>query len=165
MGIIISLAPLDLLSNHGPNESNEGDEGRSQGYDCKRSVQRCRRDNRPEGKRREGHHGGHRCGCGRRVEEEWFLQARRCAQSEAQEEASDASQERCEPIHKGTMCLQSQACVEDRQGIAYEEAQGDGQLESLCSELASLRGRGGRTRRAFLEHCTSVLLDRGSVTL
>merc|ERR1712113_32766 len=131
----------------------------------KRSVQRCSRDDRPEGQRREGHHGGHRCGCRRRVEEEWFLQTRGCAQPEAQEEASDASQERGEPIHKGTMCLQSQACVEDRQGIAYEKAQRDGQLKSLCSEIVSLRGRGGRTRRAFLEHCTSLLLDRGSIML
>merc|ERR1711912_211419 len=115
------------------------------GYDGKRSVQRCSRDDRPEGPRRKGHHGGHRSGGRRRVEEEWFLQTRRCAQSEAQEEASDASQERGEPIHKGTMCLQSQACVEDRQGIADEEVEGDDQLESLCSEIVSLTGRGGRT--------------------
>merc|ERR1712146_615106 len=149
-----------------PNESNEGDEGRSQGYDGKRSVQRCSRDDRPEGQGREGHHGGHRSGCRRRVEEERLLQARGCAQSEAQEEASDASQERGEPIHKGTMCLQSQACVEDRQGIANEEVEGDGQLGSLYSEIVSLTGRGGRTHQVFsLEHCISVLLDQGSITL
>merc|ERR1712185_813751 len=109
---------------------------------------RCSRDDRPEGQRCEGHHGGHRSGCRRRVEEEWLLQTRGCAQSEAQEEASDASQERGEPIHKGTMCLQSQACVEDREGIANEEIEGDGQLESLCSEsseIVSLTGRDGRT--------------------
>merc|ERR1712170_103562 len=49
-------------------------------------------------------------------------------------EASDASQERCEPLHKGTMRLQSQAYVEDRQGVANEEIQGDGELESRCCE-------------------------------
>merc|ERR1711941_119307 len=97
-----------------------------------------------------GHHGGHRSGGRRRVEEEWFLQARGCAQSEAQEEASDTSQERGEPIHKGTMRLQSQASVEDRAGIANEKVEGDGELESLCSEAASLTlGCGGRARQAF----------------
>merc|ERR1712023_302945 len=119
--IIISFVPFYFLSSHGPNESTEGDEGRSQGYDGKRSVQRCSRDDRPEGQGREGHHGGHRRRCRWRVEEEWFLQTRGCAQPEAQEEAGDASQERGEPIHKGTMRLQSQACVEDRQGIANEK--------------------------------------------
>merc|ERR1712146_552570 len=112
--------------------------GGSQGYDGKRSVQRRSRDDRPEGQGREGHHGGHRRRCRRRIEEEWFLQTRGCAQTEAQEEASDASQERGEPIHKGTMRLQSQACVEDRQGIANEEVEGDGQLGSLYSEIVSL---------------------------
>merc|ERR1712232_1254415 len=126
------------------------DEGRSQGYDGKRSVQRCGRDDRPEGQGREGHHGGHRSGCRRRVEEEWRLQTRGCAQPEAQEEASDASQERGESLYKGTMRLQSQACLEDRQGVANEEVQGDGELESLCCEILSL-GRGGRTRQAYHE--------------
>merc|ERR1712083_680083 len=119
-------------------------------------VQRCGRDDRPEGQGREGHHGGHRSGCRRRVEEERLLQTRGCAQPEAQEEASDASQKRGEPIYKGTMCLQSQACVEDRQGITNEKVEGDGQLNSLCSEIVSLSGLGGWTRQVFLEHCTSV---------
>merc|ERR1711948_245151 len=55
---------------------------------------------------------------------------------------------RGEPLHKGTMRLQSQACVEDRQGAANEEVQGDGELESACCEIENL-GRGGRTRQAY----------------
>merc|ERR1712107_553373 len=99
-----------------------------------------------------GHHGGHRRRCRWRVEEEWFLQTRGCAQPEAQEKTSDASQERGEPIHKGTMRLQSQASVEDCQGIANEEIQGDGQLEAFCSEVASLTsGCGGRTHQVLYE--------------
>merc|ERR1712146_416227 len=129
------------------------------------SVQRCSRDDGPEGEGCERRHGGHRSGCRRGVEEEWRLQTRRCAQPEAQEEASDASQERGEPVHKGTVWLQSQACVEDRQGIANEKVERDGELESLCSEIGSLSGCGGRTRQVVLEHCTSELLDRGSIAL
>merc|ERR1712187_752241 len=81
------------------------------------------------------------------------------AQPEAQEEASDASQERGESLYKGTMRLQSQACLEDRQGVANEEVQRDGELESLCCEILSL-GRGGRTRQACYEsvvpQCCSI---------
>merc|ERR1712048_191532 len=105
--------------------------GRSQGHDGKCSVQRCGGDDRPEGEGREGHHGGHRCSCGGSVEEEWFVQDRRRVELEAQEKASDASQEGCEPIHKRTMRFQSQASFEDRQGIADEEAEGDDQLEAF----------------------------------
>merc|ERR1712019_145550 len=148
--IILIVAPLHLHS-HGPH--------RSQRYDGKCSVQRCSRDDGPEGEGCERRHGGHRSGCRRGVEEEWRLQTRRCAEPEAQEEASDASQERGEPLHKGTMRLQSQACVEDRQGVANEEVQGDGELESHCCEMVSL-GRGGRTRQAYYEsvvpYCCSI---------
>merc|ERR1712115_718442 len=73
--------------------------------------------------------GGNRGGCGGSVEEEWFLQDRRRLELEAQEKASDASQEGCEPIHERTMRFQSQASFEDRQGTAYEEVEGDDQLE------------------------------------
>merc|ERR1711879_916237 len=72
--------------------------------------------------------GGHRSGCCGRVEEEWRFQTRRSAQPQAQEEACDASQEGGQPIHKGTLRVQSQAGVKDRQGIANEEVQGDDQL-------------------------------------
>merc|ERR1711979_69619 len=88
--------------------------------------------------------------------EEWFLQDRRRIELEAQEKASDASQEGREPIHKRTMRFQSQASFEDRQGIAYEEAEGDDQLEAVrvredenqhvVEDLESLNfGRGGQT--------------------
>merc|ERR1712151_1014132 len=138
-----------LLCNHGPNESNEGDEGCSQGNDGKCGVQRRSGDDRPEGEGREGCHGGHRCGCCGRVEEEWFFQTCGIAELEAQEEASDASQEGSQSIHEGTMRVQGQASVEDRQGTANEEVAGDDQLiRALCSEVVSLiSDRGGRTRQ------------------
>merc|ERR1711879_602127 len=116
---------------------------------------------------REGCRGGHRRDCRRRVEEKWFLQTRGCVELEAQEEACDASQERCEPIHERTMRLQSQASVQDCQGIAHEKIKGDGELKRFASELVSLSsGRGGRTHQAFsLERCILMLLDRGSIAL
>merc|ERR1712048_998392 len=81
-------------------------------------------------------------------EEKWFLQTRGCAQLEAQEEASDASQERGEPIHERAMRLQSQASVQDRQGLADEEVEGDGELKRFYSELVGhTSGRGGRTHQ------------------
>merc|ERR1712151_1482001 len=94
-------------------------------------VQRCGGDDRPEGEGRKGHHGGHRGSCGGSAEEEWFVQDRRRVELEAQEEASDASQEGCEPIHERAMRFQSQASFEDRQGIANEEVEGDDQLEAF----------------------------------
>merc|ERR1711976_829566 len=57
----------------------------------------------------------------------WRFQTRRSAQPEAQEEACDASQEGSKPIHEGALRLQSQASVQDRQGVANEEAEGDDQ--------------------------------------
>merc|ERR1711976_375041 len=132
MGVGLHLSSVSLFFySHGPNESNEGDEGRSQGHDGKCSVQRCGGDDRPEGEGRKGHHGGNRGGCGGSVEEEWFLQDRRRLELETQEKASDASQEGCEPIHERTMRFQSQASFEDRQGTAYEEVEGDDQLEAF----------------------------------
>merc|ERR1711870_148789 len=82
--------------------------------------------------------------------------------------ASDASQEGCEPIHKRTMRFQSQASFEDRQGIAYEEAEGDDQLEAVrvyedehqhvFEDLESLNvGRGGRTHPVCSE---GIVLQR-----
>merc|ERR1712060_525609 len=113
-----------------------GDEGRSQGHDGKCSVQRCGGDDRPEGEGRKGHHGGNRGGCGGSVEEEWLLQDRRRVELEAEEKASDASQEGRKPIHKRTARFQSQASFEDRQGLANEEAEGDDQLEAFeCVEM------------------------------
>merc|ERR1711879_868105 len=123
---------------------------------------------RPEGEGRKGHHGGNRGGCGGSIEEEWLLQDRRRVELEAQEKASNASQEGCEPIHKRTVRFQSQASFEDRQGIAYEEAEGDDQLEAvrvgedenqyLFEDLESLNfGRGGRTHQVCHE---GIVLQR-----
>merc|ERR1711861_42131 len=98
---------------------------------------------------REGCNGGHRSGCCGRVEKERFFQTRRSAQPEAQEEACDASQEGGKPIHEGTLRVQSQASVQDRQGIANEEVQGDDQLRPFYGAVVSLllSDRGGRTRQ------------------
>merc|ERR1712146_583541 len=91
--------------------------------------------------------------CGGRVEKERFFQTRRCVEHEAQEKASDASPQGCEPIHGGAMRFQSQASLEDSQGIAYEEVEGDDQLEGLrvregashyaLVDLSLIFGRGG----------------------
>merc|ERR1711879_724730 len=91
-----------------------------------------------------------------RIEKERSFQNRRSAQPEAQEEASDASQERRKPIHQGTMRFQSQACVEDRQGIANEEVEGDDQLGPFRSEPVSLRPRWAVSPGLYLELCTSL---------
>merc|ERR1712186_246260 len=148
----------------GPDESNEGDEGRSPGHDGNRSVQRCRGDDRPEGERRQGRRGGHRGSCGGTVEKERFFQARRRVEHEAQEKTSDASPQGCEPIHKRAMRVQSQASFEDSQGIAYEEAEGDDQLDGpraregrvsmfskilRASSLAAVGGLAGSFARAL----------------
>merc|ERR1711933_534447 len=131
------------IYSHGPDESNEGDEGRSPGHDGHRSVQRCSGDDRPAG------------------EKERVFQTRRRLEHEAQEETSDASPQGCEPIHKRAMRFQSQASFEDSQDICNEEVEGDGQLEGLrvhegasqhaLVDLESLIfGRGGRTHQAVV---------------
>merc|ERR1712048_24300 len=78
-----------------------------------------------------GRCGGHRGGCGGPVEKERLVQARRRVEPEAQEKASDASPKGCEPIHKRAMRFQSQASIENRQGLADEEVQGDDQLDGV----------------------------------
>merc|ERR1712048_1079992 len=153
--VLISIQPP--IYSHGPNEGNEGDEGRSPGHDGNRSVQRCSGDDRPEGERRQGRCGGHRGSCGRRVEKERLLQTRRRVEHEAQEEASDASPQGCEPIHKGAMRFQSQASFEDSQGIAYEEVEGDDQLEGL-------RVREGASQHALVDLRASSLAAVGGLT-
>merc|ERR1712019_118789 len=100
-------------------------------------------------------------GCCGRVEEKWCFQTRRSSQPEAQEEACDASQEGSKPIHEGTLRVQSQASVEDRQGTANEKVQGDDQLGPFCSEFASLiLDRGGRShqvcRSSFVVYCCTI---------
>merc|ERR1711979_53734 len=100
--------------------------------------------------------GGHRGGCGGTVEKERFLQARRRVEPEAQEKASDASPQGCEPIHKRAMRVQSQASFEDSQGIAYEEAEGDDQLDGL-------RAREG-TSQYVLKELESLIFGRGERT-
>ena len=52
-------------------------------------------------------------------------------------------------IHEGTMPVQSQASVEDHQGIADEKAEGDDKLIwTIFNEVVSpISDRGGRTRQ------------------
>merc|ERR1712056_80111 len=88
---------------------------------------------------------------------ERFFQTRRCVEHEAQEKASDASPQGCEPIHKGAMRFQSQASFEDSQGIAYEEVEGDDQLEGL-------RVREGASRHALVDLRASSLAAVGGLT-
>merc|ERR1711918_192543 len=38
--------------------------------------------------------------------------------------------ERHQPIHQGTMCLQSQACIEDGEGTCHEEIEGGFELNN-----------------------------------
>merc|ERR1712066_171989 len=91
---------------------------------------RCR-DNWLEVEGREGCDGGaHRARRGG-AEKEWLLQTRWRVEHEAEEEASDTCAQGCQPVHKGTLRLQGQACVEDSEGLSDEEAQGDDQLSSV----------------------------------
>merc|ERR1711866_19719 len=108
------------------------------------------------GERRQGRRGGHRGSCSGRVEKERFFQTRRRVEHEAQEKASDASPQGSEPIHKGAMRFQSQASFEDSQGIAYEEVEGDGQLEGL-------RVREGASQHALVD-LESLIFSRGGRT-
>merc|ERR1712119_178012 len=100
MGIrtaLITVRSTRLLSsaNHnGPHEgdeSNEGDEGRQRCHDCDAGVWFHRRNHWIEVERREGRCRGHRYRRGRPVEEKRFLQARRCVEPEAEEEARPTS--------------------------------------------------------------------------
>merc|ERR1712226_657126 len=68
-------------------------------------------------------------GSGRRsAEKEWVFQDRRRSQSEAQIEARDTSAQRCEPFHKGALCIQSKARFKDGPSFANEKVQSHGQL-------------------------------------
>merc|ERR1712196_763407 len=78
--------------------------------------------------------GGHHRGRGWRVEKERLLQACGRLEHEAEEEASSASQEGCQPIYQGALRLQGEAGLQDCACPSYEEAQGDGEL--ICCFLA-----------------------------
>merc|ERR1712146_586679 len=80
----------------------------------------------------EGCDGGPDRACSGGAKEDRVLQARRRVEHEAEEEASDTCPQGRESVHEGTLRLQGQACVEDREGPADEEAQGDDQLSSVA---------------------------------
>merc|ERR1712084_27664 len=89
------------------------------------------------------------------VEEDRIFQACWRFELEIEEEACNASSQRCESFHQGAMRLQGQASIQDREGVPHEETQGIDQLRwnSCMSVLSQMRcesfiGRGGRTHQA-----------------
>merc|ERR1712070_126168 len=69
-------------------------------------------------------------------QEEWKLQVGWYAQHEAEEEASDPSEEGRQPLHQRALRLQGQASLQNCEGVRNEEAQGVIELslvfESYC---------------------------------
>merc|ERR1711918_254055 len=57
------------------------------------------------------------------------------------------SQEGRQPLHQGTLCLQSQACVEDSAGICHEEIEGGLELNFQMMHHTPCCF-GGRSRQA-----------------
>merc|ERR1740127_145029 len=122
---------ISILS-HGANESYEGDEGLSHvRIGC---MQLSCRDDWPEGEGRQGRRGGLGRSRGRGVEEKWNVQACWRVELEVEEEACDASAQRCESFHQGAMRLQSQASVQDSEGVPHEETEGVDQLRCKLFE-------------------------------
>merc|ERR1711918_184543 len=70
-------------------------------------------------------------------QEERKLQACRHVELEVEEEASNSSQEGHQPIHQGTLRVQSQACLKDGEGTCHEEAEGCLELnfQMICSSI------------------------------
>merc|ERR1712187_707505 len=116
-----------LPCNDGRYESHESwKEGTSHDSDCR--IQVCGRIDRLEDLGSERGGGGDVGSCGRSDEEDWLIQDRRHAQSEAEIKACDTSTEGREPIHERAVRLQSQACIQDSEGTSDEEAQGAREL-------------------------------------
>merc|ERR1712139_548814 len=95
-------------------------------------------------------------------EEVWRLQARRHAEHEAEEQASNEGTQGHQPFHQGAVRFQGEACLEDGEVLRNEEAQGDalkwcgvwvlsllkvGDGQKRCLADSSF---GGRPRRALL---------------
>merc|ERR1712007_282299 len=134
MGTTHTLCLSSAYSN-GSHEGNESNEG---WHDGNPGIQLCCRDDRLEVEGCEGCDGGpHRARSGG-AEEDWLLQTRWRAEHEAEEEASYPCPQGRQPVHQGTLRLQGQACVEDREGPPDEEAQGNDQLSSVaCFAMGS----------------------------
>merc|ERR1712217_656642 len=104
--------------------------------------------------------GSHNGCCRSSTEEDGLIQDRGHAQSQVEVKACNTSTEGCEPIHEGAVRLQSQACVEDSEGAPHEEVEGTRELIARSFVIATVctfgsQGRGGRTHRAKLVHCTN----------
>merc|ERR1739845_239068 len=119
---------------HESDESDEGDESWSDevwSHDSCWCVCICCRDDRIETKRCQG--------CARRfarsrrgsAQKERILQDRRCIEFEIEVEAGYTCSKGCEPFHQRTLCVQSEACIQNSQRSSNEEVQADGQLRWL----------------------------------
>merc|ERR1711971_532697 len=105
-----------------------------------------------EAEEREGCRRGLHVGGGNSGEKEWKVQGRRHAQFEVEGEACTPGTQGCEPFHQGALCVQSEASLEDREGLRHEEVEGCNQLRwfrwlSRHNEL-SRTGRGVRSYQA-----------------
>merc|ERR1712048_732646 len=95
---------LFLPCSNGRHESHEGWKVCNGHYSDSR-IQICGRIIRLEDLGSEGSDGGPDGNRRRRVEKDWLIQDRRHAESEAEDEESNASAEGREPIHEGTLRL------------------------------------------------------------
>merc|ERR1712048_487936 len=88
--------------NNGRHESHESHESWKvcDGHDRNSRIQVCGRIVWLEDVGSEIGDGGPNGNCRRRVEKDWFIQDRRHAESEAEDEESDTSSEGREPIHE-----------------------------------------------------------------
>merc|ERR1712048_1437613 len=109
-----------------------------QGHDGNGSLPVRGRINWLEIEGRERSRGGLHRRSSRSVEKGWLFQGRRCAQLEAQTETCNTCAQGCQPIHERALRLQSQASIQNREGIPDEKAQGVDQL----------------TMQTFGNHCT-----------
>merc|ERR1739848_221746 len=114
---------------HGSHESDEGHAQR-RSDDCCRCIQLRRRKGWLEAEEREGCRRRLHVGGGSSSEEEWSVQGRWHAQFEVEGEACTCGPQGCEPIHQGALRVQSEACLENREGLRHEEAEGRNQLRS-----------------------------------
>merc|ERR1711941_134398 len=108
---------------YGANESHEGF-----CYVSICCVQLSCRNDRVEGQGRQGRRGGLGRSCRRGVEKDRILQACWRVEFEIEEEACNASAQRCESFHQGAVCFQGQASIQDRESVPHEETKRVDQL-------------------------------------
>merc|ERR1712146_574718 len=102
-----------------------------------------------------GHHRGGRW----RAQEERLFEACGCAEHEAEEEASSASQEGRESLYQGAVRLQGKTRLQDCARPSYEEAEGDGELSRWSLDAACYGGSVGDVKDRGRPHdafCTGA---------